>query len=200
MNKISLAFGVLAVCGGLAVGCARMQAHAEEDKTFTNLIGKDLTGWIAMNMPKDQWTVEDGVLIYLGQGNGWIRTEKLYTNFVLRVEWRFLKSPYDSGLFIRAGTEGSPWPKSGYQLQMAKGSEGTGVPGAKNAASTIKAPPDWNKWEVTVNGDEVTLVSNGEKVYTGKGAKVAAGHIGWQAEGHRLEVRKCEIKVLDDEK
>ena len=200
MNKLSLAFGVLVVTGGLAAWCGRTQAEAEEDKTFTNLIGKDLTGWEVMNMPKDQWTVEDGVLIYLGKGNGWIRTGKPYTNFVLRVEWRFLKAPYDSGLFIRAGTEGSPWPKSGYQLQMAKGSEGTGVPGAKNAASTIKAPPEWNKWEVTVNGDEVTLVSNGENVYTGKGAKVAAGHIGWQAEGHRLEVRKCEIKVLDDEK
>ena len=200
MNKLSLAFGVLAVSGGLVAWGAGTQAKTEEDKTFTNLIGKDLTGWEVMNMPKDQWIVEDGVLIYLGKGNGWIRTEKQYTNFVLRVEWRFLKAPYDSGLFIRAGTEGSPWPNSGYQLQMAKGSEGTGVPGAKNAASTIKAPPEWNKWEVTVNGDEVTLVSNGEKVYTGKGAKVAAGHIGWQAEGHRLEVRKCEIKVLEQKK
>ncbi|MBI3467165.1 MAG: DUF1080 domain-containing protein [Planctomycetes bacterium] len=200
MRKLSLVFGVLVLGVGLAIWCAPGGVGAEDKESFTNLIGKDLTGWEVMNMPKDQWTVEDGVLIYLGKGNGWLRTEKPYTNFVLRVEWRFLKAPYDSGLFIRAGTEGSPWPKSGYQLQMAKGSEGTGVPGAKNAASTIKAPPEWNKWEVTVNGDEVTLVSNGEKVYTGKGAKVAAGHIGWQAEGHRLEVRKCEIKVLVDEK
>ena len=199
MYKASLVACVL-LMGGAAAWRGWAEAAAADDKAFTKLIGKDTTGWVVMNMDKDQWTVEDGVLKYLGKGNGWIRTDKQYTNFVLRVEWRFLKAPYDSGLFIRSGTEGNPWPNSGYQLQMAKGAEGTGVPGSKNATATIKVPPEWNAWEVTVNGDEVTLVSNGDKVYTGKGAKVAAGHIGWQAEGHRLEVRKCEIKVLTDKK
>jgi hypothetical protein len=63
--------------------------------------GKDLTGWRLGSNPKI-WGVEDGRIVYLGDGRGWILTEKEYSNFEFQCEYRFTIRATDSGITIRS--------------------------------------------------------------------------------------------------
>jgi len=82
---------------GLAV--ARQAAAAEPPPGFVSLFnGRDLSGWEVPAGDNGHWRVIDGIIDYdaaseaTGDKNLW--TEKGYTNFVLRVEWRLKETPY----------------------------------------------------------------------------------------------------------
>src|SRR5262249_54867894 len=55
--------------------------------------GKSLDGWTYFladgGKQEDVWRIEDGVIICKGQPAGYIRTKKDFTNYVLKLEWRF---------------------------------------------------------------------------------------------------------------
>ena len=72
--------------------------------------GKTLDGWKVENC---QVEVQDGC-IFLKGGNGWMRREKSYGDFVLELDWKAVKQEkYDSGVYIRAVPPAgkAPWPK-----------------------------------------------------------------------------------------
>src|SRR5271168_995433 len=68
--------------------------------------GTNLDGWVPMN--GGSFTATNGV-IHLEGGQGWLRTEKEYGDFILTAEWRGLNTNYHSGVFIRAPLAGRPW-------------------------------------------------------------------------------------------
>jgi hypothetical protein len=59
--------------------------------------GKDLSGWVLVNTPPDTWKIEDGMLICSGRPIGEIRTEKMYQNFEMEVEWRHMVPKGNAG-------------------------------------------------------------------------------------------------------
>src|SRR4051812_21107329 len=84
-------------------------ADREVPKGFTALFdGKSLSGWTMMNT-KDNFLVKDGILV-MNKGKGWLATDKTYSDFELRIRYRFVTPGTDSGVYIRAGLEGSNWP------------------------------------------------------------------------------------------
>ncbi len=87
------------------------QDAPKADEKFVSLFdGKTLDGWKVENCEVE---VQDGC-IFLKGGNGWLRGEKTYGDFVLELEWKALKKEhYDSGVFIRATPPAgkSPWPE-----------------------------------------------------------------------------------------
>ena len=81
--------------------------------------GKTLSGWTAENGCKAE--VDDGE-IHLLEGNGWLRSDHQYGDFLMHVEWRAEKaSKYDAGIYIRTRVGGAPFPREGYQLNLAEG-------------------------------------------------------------------------------
>ena len=78
------------------------QARAQEGKTpegFTPLFnGKDFSGWKVPEGDNGHWKIVDGVIDYdakseaKGDKNLW--TDKAYTDYVLRVDWRIKETPY----------------------------------------------------------------------------------------------------------
>src|SRR6185436_459149 len=82
--------------------------------------GKDLSGWVNVNCDKDTWSVRDGMIVCTGKPTGVMRTEKMYENFVLHVEWKHLAAGGNSGVFAWSNgkpQENSPYPK-GLEIQM----------------------------------------------------------------------------------
>ncbi len=93
------------VAAGLAltIGSAVVttQSQTAPPPGFVSLFnGKDLTGWKIPVGDNGHWKVLDGVIDYdagseaLKDKNLW--TEKLYKNFVARVDWRIKATPYVS--------------------------------------------------------------------------------------------------------
>src|SRR5271168_910408 len=76
--------------------------------------GKSLDGWVVEGPAKDKtgrmmWSVEDGRIVCLGEGFGFLRYDRReFSDFTLRVEYRFTpthgaNSQGNSGLGIRTG-------------------------------------------------------------------------------------------------
>jgi hypothetical protein len=172
-------------------------AAAQEKRWVALFDGRSMEGWTKVNA--GDWTVRDGILTYTGGGNGWLRTNREYGNFSLVATWRFPSGDkWDSGLFLRAGTEGSPWPRQAYQVNMLKGREGgiDGSRGSQPRSDLVKPSGQWNTFQVTVTGDTAILAINGQQATTATGLTRPRGYIGWQAEGFPLEIREVYIMEL----
>ncbi len=142
--------------------------------------GKTLNGWKVIGC---EAVVEDGA-IFLKAGNGVVRTEKTYRDFVIEYEWKALKpDDWDSGVYFRCDdpAPGAPWPKT-YQANLRKGLEGN-VEELPTARSTgLTKPADWNKFTLVVVGTKAALWINGKNAWKGDGVKTPSGYIALQAE------------------
>ena len=158
--------------------------------------GKDLAGWVAVH--EVSFVVTNGNL-RLVSGMGWLRTEKQYTNFVLEAEWRALVPQYDSGFFIRAGLEGKPWPKDGWQLNLNRSALGSLVRGYRTMVPAETPPMPLNKWvkfRIEVRGKKITLDVDGERAWEFDKLDAVAGYIGIQAENKAFDFRNLRVQEL----
>ncbi len=63
--------------------------------------GKDLSGWVDVNTSPATWSVNnEGHLVCSGQPIGVMRSDRMYENFVLVVEWRHMQAGGNSGVFL----------------------------------------------------------------------------------------------------
>lgn len=56
--------------------------------------------WFQVNTEKDTWKVDGPILICAGEPIGVIRSEKMYENFILHIEWRHMEAGGNSGVFV----------------------------------------------------------------------------------------------------
>ena len=156
-------------------------------------------------MNKGKFTVENGA-IRINGGRGWLRSDKEYSNFILKVEVRFLKKDQDSGVFLRATQEGKNWPKQRYEVQAHNDKSMARLFGAKHkrkadvVAKVLKETEQWNQYEIKCDGSRAEVKLNGELVTTAEGLKRTKGYLGLQGEGGLLEFRNLLIKELPSEK
>jgi hypothetical protein len=62
--------------------------------------GRDLSGWVNVNCAPDTWAARDGLIVCSGKPTGVLRTERMYENFVLELEYRHMVPGGNAGLFI----------------------------------------------------------------------------------------------------
>lgn len=200
MNPVILAI-VLTVCGG--PDCPVDNGKLESG--FTPLFnGSDLSGWVIEN--KGKFSVRNGV-IFLDRGAGWLRSEKTYQDFELRLDFRFVSKGADSGIFLRAVNTGSNWPAKNYQVQTMDNESIGAVYATGLAKVTMKRNADlvrkvrksageWQTYAISVQGDRAEIKLNGELIIVAHGLTVQPGYIGIQGEGGQLEFRNIRIKQL----
>lgn len=158
--------------------------------------GKDLSGWISVN--DTEFVVTNGNL-RLVKGMGWLRTEKQYKDFVFEAEWRALVPQYDSGFFVRAGLEGKPWPKDGWQVNLQGAALCGLVKGYKTIvpAETPRKPLNqWVKVRIEVRGRKITLDVDGERAWEYGELDVESGYLGIQAEDKAFDFRNLRVQEL----
>ena len=158
--------------------------------------GKDLTGWAPMH--EASFVVTNGNLRLVG-GMGWLRAERPYTNFVLEAEWRALVPGYDSGFFVRAGLEGTPWPTDVWQVNLARSALGSLVRGNRTVVPAETPPMPLNQWvrfRIEVRGRKITLDVDGERAWEFDHLDADAGYVGIQTEDKAFEFRNIRIEEL----
>ena len=99
------AFAILPI---LAFAAGVPIAIAEEEGFKPLFNGKDLSGWVPCNVAEDTFSVRDGMIVTTGLPIGVMRSEKMYENFILELDWRHMKDAGNSGIFIWG--EGLPAP------------------------------------------------------------------------------------------
>ena len=78
--------------------------------------GNNLDGWVNVNGAADTWKGRDGAIVCNGQPRSFLRTDTMFENYVLEVQWKHVKPGGNSGLFVHA--------------DAALGEVGVGCPGA----------------------------------------------------------------------
>lgn len=173
-------------------------AAAEPPAAFDLFNGQDLSGWTVTDC---EAAVENGLLV-LKSGNGLVRSNQRFGDFILELDWKARKpSSYDSGVYIRADfpPQGRPWPAR-YQVNLAEGQEGTLRPVQGVVASGLAKPGDWNHFKLTVIGKTAELEVNGKHGWKYESLEPATGYVGLQAEvplGGQFEFRNIRITELD---
>jgi Domain of Unknown Function (DUF1080) len=183
-----VAASTVAVCS-----CA---ADGNNETNWTTLFnGRDLTGWKQMN--NGTFFATNGV-IHLEGGQGWLRTEKEYSDFILEAEWRGLATNYNSGIYIRAPLDGNPWATNVWQVNLKQSAIGEVLAGARKAvlSTTTKPVGEWVKYRVEARGKKLTLFVNGERAWEFNEFEATRGYIGLQAEGKAVEFRVLRIQEL----
>ena len=171
---------------------------ASEGHSYPLFDGKSLHGWTVEN---DCEVAVEGDRLVLKSGNGWLRSDHTCSDFVLHVEWRALQAEnYDAGIYLRAGNQGRPFPKSGYQVNLLQGREGH-VPRLDRAVTSglVKPAGQWNTFEITAVGPKLSLRINDRRAYEVEGLAIPSGYIGLQVEvpkGGQFEFRNLRITEL----
>jgi len=203
------------------VRARHLGAHAPGERHLFN--GRDLTGWVAVVpeaaargiTPESVWRVEDGVLICSGNPAGYIRTERAYTNFILKLEWRFnpvTKQAGNSGVLVRLIGEDKVWPKS-VEAQLQSGNAGdfwnidqfgmsvdptrTSGRNTRKTHGAERPVGEWNEYEIVVHKGDVVLFVNGEELNRAWDVDEVPGTIGLQSEGAEIHFRNIRITPLD---
>ncbi len=109
MRRLFLFPAAIGLVGFLS-GAVLPLAQADEPAGPKASIDGSEPGWKTLgkadfadvNGDPDTWTWQDDLLHCTGQPVGVIRTQKIYTNFELLVEWRHLRAAGNSGVFVWA--------------------------------------------------------------------------------------------------
>ena len=220
MRRLTLS-SALVLSLALAPALVAQQAEAG----FTSLFdGKTLAGWTLVGGRGEGYAVKDGVLYCAKGGGGKLLTDKEYSDFVLRFDFRMPAEGSNNGLGIRAPREGDA-AYQGIELQIldekAALAEKWGklketqfhgsvydVIAAKKGAQ--KPAGEWNAQEVTVKGRKITVVLNGQTILDADldsvkdpevlkkhpGLARTSGHIGFLGHNDFIEFRNIRIKEL----
>jgi hypothetical protein len=220
MRRLALS-SVLVLSLAAAPALVAQQAEAG----FTSLFdGKTLSGWTLVGGRGEGYGVKDGVLFCAKGGGGKLLTDKEYSDFVLRFEFKMPPEGSNNGLGIRAPREGDA-AYQGMELQIIdeaaalSGKWGTlkdaqyhgsvyGVIAAKKGA--MKPAGQWNVQEVTAKGKQITVVLNGQTILDADlstvtdpavlkqhpGVLRTSGHIGLLGHNDYIEFRNIRIKEL----
>ena len=157
-------------------------------------------------------------------GGGKLLTDKEYSDFVLRFEFKMPPEGSNNGLGIRAPREGDA-AYQGIELQILDEKAALAgkwgklrdaqyhgsvydVIAAKKGA--MKPAGEWNEQEVTAKGRQITVVLNGQMILDANldtvkdpevlkkhpGLRARSGHIGFLGHNDYIEFRNIRIKEL----
>lgn len=192
--------------------------------------GKDLTGWKGLvenpvkraqmssaelaakqkeadaQMRKD-WKVQNGVLVFEGQGYNNLVSQKMYEDFEMLVDWR-MEPNGDGGVYLRGSPQVQTWDTSRVKDGAQVGSGGL-YNNQVNRSTPLKIADnpigEWNTFRIKMVGDKVTVFLNGVLVtdnvvlenYWDRNIPIFDREaIELQAHGTRLEFRDVYVKEL----
>ena len=196
----------------LFVSALAIATTGRAQERFVALFDGTMKGWVAENATAKNFTISGGVLRVEGP-SGWLRTEQQFTDFTLRLQFRFVTADADSGIFFR--TAGATqfmrgWPNNGYQVQVRNPATQSRLP-AVGGVFRHGMPPgeitydqplveklsrgtgEWQDLAFTVAGDTLTVRFNGTEVTRAANVVKQPGYIGLQAEVGAVEFRSLEV-------
>jgi len=213
----ALALLLLAACGGAG------QKPGADDGFVPLFDGRSLDGWVRVNCAPETFRVADGMIITSGKPTGVMRTERMYENYIVELDWMHILKGGNSGFFIHSGAmpaKGVPFTK-GHEIQVLDGDDPKGqwtghgdvfsihgasfVPDRPHPAGWMRCLPSekranpagqWNHYRITVNNGSVKLEVNGKEVSGGTKCNPRKGYLCLESEGAPCHFRNIRIKEL----
>ena len=159
--------GIITCCLATIGMLPTSEAVVAEDGFKPMFTDSSLTGWVRTNTPEKTWRFEDGVLYCTGKPIGEIRTERMYQNFVMELEWRHLVPKGNAGIFVWADditSRGVPFHR-GIEVQVLENAYGNN----RSHINSANPAPAWSG--VILGGGVQSLEHSGDRTRHCKDAK-----------------------------
>jgi DNA relaxase NicK len=159
---------------------------------------------------KSPWRLDQATATLVCEGVGvheMLLYDKELGDGIFHIEWRFKKleegkKGYNSGVYVRNSADGKIW----HQAQV--GSKNVGflfgdtlmdgklkrVRIADKVPQRGKEAGEWNIYEITFKGKEITLWINGAVTARWSECEVPRGYVGVEAEGYLIEFKNAKLK------
>lgn len=207
----------LIVCAvAVAVTLGGPAAVADQTEGLKPLFnGKDLTGWVNVNCAPETWTVADNMIHCTGKPICELRTDRMYENFVLELEWMHTVPKQNAGVFIWGDAitaRGQPFVRA-IEIQVLDGNHGDIFPihgarmtpdpaspsrGDRSLPREQRSRPagEWNHYRITAQNGTVKLEVNGAEVAGGSNISPRKGYIHLESEGGVVKWRNIRLREL----
>jgi len=213
INKLLFSVFIMANCFSVF---SQPKLNEKSPKAQSFFTEKDASNWIYVikdkNLkPMDVFTMKDGILLISGMSSGYLRTNETYSDYILKLEWRWTKTLGNSGVLVHIQPKDTIWPVC-YQVQQKADAAGdiicmNGL-WAKECTDSVKFTVnkmkpsnekplgEWNTMEITCKNNTITVFVNGELQNKVSGLTVNKGFVGFQNEGKPLEFKNVSILKL----
>jgi hypothetical protein len=164
--------------------------------------------------PMQTWSVTNGVIHCNGSAIGYFRTKQSYSNYVVTVEWRFVKiapKKDNTGVLVHMQLSDKVWPvcvqnqgKSGRQgdlfvMSGAECKEHLALGKDANTPVPLRGVSNENpigQWDTNVTVCAGNDIINGKLLNEITECTVSSGFVGIQSEGADFEIRKMHLESL----
>ena len=187
---------------GLAVVWQAHEASGQSSSDWTTLFdGKNLDHWNRLG--EANWTIVDGIVQAdrkVGEGAAYLVSKQAYTDFQLKVEF-WVDAVANSGIFIRCTDPQKIGSATGYEVNIfdtrPDPTYGTGaIVNVAKVDPMPKAGGQWNTFEITAKGPQLTVILNGTKTVDIQDSQFGSGPLALQYGAGIVKFRKVEIKPL----
>jgi hypothetical protein len=201
MNRLTF----LLCTAATALSAALPAASAPKHNTLTK--SEIENGWILLFdgetsfgwSPRGEarWAVSDGtVSVIPGSGKGMLTTNTEFADYKLKADF-WIDDVANSGVFLRCPTSGEVNSINAYEVNIYDRHAQWPTGSINDVARTRVTPRTtgrWNTYEITADGDELTIRLNDQVVLNTRDSKHARGVIGLQYNGQG-EVRFRNVKL-----
>ena len=186
--------------------------------------GENLEGWSIVNGDESTWVAKDNKIVTTGKPTGVLRTNKMYENFILELDWRHLEPNGNAGLFVWSDpipAKGVPFTRS-IEVQIMDGKEldwytthgdifsiwgasmvpndphpmGEKVQRCLPSERRSNPAPEWNHYVITCIDGQINLSVNGAFVSGAHDVSPRKGYLCLEAEGTEAEFKNIRILEL----
>jgi hypothetical protein len=184
--------------------------------------GRDLSGWVPVNVAPKTFTVRDGIIVSTGKPTGVLRTEKQYENFEMELDWKHIVPGGNAGLFVWSDPVtalGEPFTRA-IEVQVLDGQQTENytsdgdvfsihgahfTPDRPHPAGWERCLPserrskpagEWNHYHVVCNNGDIKLAVNGKVVSGGSHTTPRKGYVCLESEGSECHFKNIRIKEL----
>ena len=158
------------------------------DSGFVSMFnGRDLAGWKGLvenpiarakitpkqlaekqvkadEIMRQNWKVENGLLVYEGKGYENLCSTKMYGDFELYIDWR-IDPETDSGIYLRGSPQVQIWDTANKDAQVGSGGLYNNQKYPSKPLVVADNPVnEWNSFYIRMEGDKVTIYLNGQLV------------------------------------
>lgn len=206
----------------LAAVALAVPIAAQDDAGFVPLFdGRSLAGWKLVDGRGPGYVVEGNTIVCPKEGGGNLFTEREYSNFILRFEFKTepggnngvgIRAPYEGdaayvGMEIQVLDDGHELYKGKIRSEQHHGSIYDVIPAR---TGYLKPAGEWNAEEIRADGRRIRVTLNQvvivdadldtvrEPAVLAKhpGLARTTGHIGFLGHGTRVEFRNIRLKPL----
>lgn len=145
------------------------------------------------------WRIEDGEFV-ADSGSGHLVTQESFTDVHFKAEF-WASEGANSGVFLRISNPEAIADTSAYEVNIFDNRADQtyrtgGVVNFFAPAVSIKTPGQWNTYDITIQGDHIVVVLNGQTTVDAHDSTYKSGPISLQYGAGVMKFRKVQLQKL----